>query len=131
MVSKMVCIISYFLKILFVAYFEISNENELQAYIYNKTSETMASWSLKQFGHFLLPYDIDDETLCALCPLVVDGIIFERNMGMTDIQMEAEVVYFCSILKIEDDDVCQGVIELNGVSTHLTNCFYYCLNVTQ
>lgn len=101
---------------LFAAYFEITTENELQAYIHNKTKQTLASWSFKQFGQFFLPYDIDNDKLCTLCPLAVEGIIFERRMGMTDIQIEAEVVYFCQILEIEDDRVCQGVVELNGVS---------------
>ncbi|KAJ8922711.1 hypothetical protein NQ315_007746 [Exocentrus adspersus] len=56
---------------------------------------------------------IVDEVICTLCNLVADILIMERRMGMSDVQMAGEASYFCQILKIEDERVCDGVIKNN------------------
>lgn len=98
--------------------FEIKTEHELQAYIYNKTKTTYLGWTFKQFGNLLLPsiLGIQDNSMCSVCPLIVNALIEERKLDMTDVQLEGEALYFCTLFKIEDEKVCQGVIELNTVS---------------
>ncbi|CAG9854051.1 unnamed protein product [Phyllotreta striolata] len=54
------------------------------------------------------------DAVCLICDAVFTALLTERSFDMTKIQLEAQVEYYCAdFLKIEEQDVCAGVIGLN------------------
>ncbi|KYB28199.1 Sphingomyelin phosphodiesterase-like Protein [Tribolium castaneum] len=55
----------------------------------------------------------DNPTVCYMCNLVVDLVIGERFLGLTRETLVKEATLLCTHLKIENERVCKGAIELN------------------
>lgn len=69
------------------------------------------------FPFFSNKNDLSEFALCAICDVAMSVILTERGFDMTKVQIEAQLQYFCSsFLGIEDDRVCEGIIDVNAVS---------------
>nr|XP_023021437.1 uncharacterized protein LOC111509835 [Leptinotarsa decemlineata] len=68
----------------------------------------------KKFSSGLGEVSMNVNQTCTLCHLMVDTLIFEMKNEMTLTQLIFEIEYFCSILNIEKENVCEGVITLNA-----------------
>lgn len=58
----------------------------------------------------------DNPSVCYMCNLVVDLVIGERFLGLTRETLVEEATLLCTHLKMENERVCKGAIELNIVS---------------
>lgn len=58
----------------------------------------------------------DNPVICDLCSVIVNFVIEERRMGMSDINIKGELQSICSLLNIETPRVCAGTIDSNAVS---------------
>ncbi|XP_050300058.1 sphingomyelin phosphodiesterase B-like [Anthonomus grandis grandis] len=57
---------------------------------------------------------LENGVVCRLCNTVAKFLVAERKKGMTEEQIRDEVVKLCVTLKIEDERVCEGAIDLNS-----------------
>ncbi|KAF7272238.1 hypothetical protein GWI33_014950 [Rhynchophorus ferrugineus] len=56
---------------------------------------------------------IQDDTLCSLCGLAADFVVFQIRLGTPRDQLKNEVAQLCELFDIEPGRVCEGVVELN------------------
>uniref|UniRef100_V5GSZ1 Sphingomyelin phosphodiesterase n=1 Tax=Anoplophora glabripennis TaxID=217634 RepID=V5GSZ1_ANOGL len=64
-------------------------------------------------GHTDVKAAIGDSQVCYLCSQIVDLFILKRRLGMTDVEMAKEASDICITLKIENERVCDGIINAN------------------
>ncbi|XP_018570398.1 sphingomyelin phosphodiesterase-like [Anoplophora glabripennis] len=71
-------------------------------------------------GHTDVKAALEDSQVCYLCSQIVDLFISKRRQGMTDVEMAKEASDICVTLKIENEKVCDGVINANlGIVTYI------------
>lgn len=107
-----------------IDHLDVNSGRLLEAYIQNKTTPSSLNRILEKaqdsiLGSLLLGPNIDGKQLCQVCPLLFEALFFERRNDMTNIQITGEIAYFCSVLGIEDEKVCLGLMEPNVVSSFL------------
>ncbi|KAJ8974387.1 hypothetical protein NQ317_006166 [Molorchus minor] len=74
------------------------------------------------FRHHVNLEDRDNFEVCILCEVLVNALILERKNGMSEIQLGSEAKFFCTLLQIENERVCNGVIDLHiGLFVYLVD----------
>lgn len=96
-------------------------ETAITEYTATKLRPSYLTYALEQLPlSFLFQPDSQKVTLkdaeyCTLCSVVAQLLILERKLGMTNVQLTAEASYFCTLLNIQNERVCEGVIKPNVV----------------
>lgn len=72
----------------------------------------------------MLQSSVKDGTTCTLCDLLAGFLIGEKRSGMTTTNILSEAYYVCTKFKIEEDDVCMGVLQSMIVSC-LSNVIFH------
>lgn len=107
-------------KLYFLDHFSDNVGELLEAYVKNKTTPSNFEWIMEKLIDSQLGYlvggGLPKDKICQYCPVVYDLFALERKLGMSSIQLTGEISYICSVLKIENLDICIGVIEPNMVS---------------
>lgn len=57
--------------------------------------------------------------VCIVCQSAVKTYMERRKKGMTEEEIRSSAIKFCTLLNIEDEEVCTGSITLNLVSVML------------